>query len=150
MTTADSESFLHPQALCNTVSRSGVAVVNLVARSLRERQAFILQPHLNQVCDEYDGRLVIDASRVEQFTCAWVNCLITLSRRCRTLGGDLIIAGVPRYARDLFESTGLDKHLHLATTPEHAFAEFGLPSVSPWRLAVARLLDIPVALRPAA
>lgn len=148
--TNEVDSFPLPQSLCETTCRSGVGFVSMTARSVRERQTAALQPHLNAICDEYDGRMVIDASRVDQFTCAWVNCLIGLSRRCRTLGGELMIAGVPRFARDLFASTGLDKHLHMVTSADHALGEFGLPTVAPWRLAVARLLDIPVAIRAAA
>lgn len=148
--TMEPDAFVLPQSLCTTTVRGNVALVNLTTRALRERQAAALLPHLNHICDEFDGRVVIDASRVDQFTCAWINTLIGLTRRCRTLGGDLFVAGLPRYARDLFHKTGIEQHLHMVTSPDHALGELGLPTVAPWRLAVARLLDIPIAIRAAA
>jgi hypothetical protein len=70
--------------------------------------------------------------------------MLSLTQRCRSLGGNLVVLGMPTKDERMLRSTGLDKHLYLRSSRAAALAEFGTPSLAPWRLAVARLLDIPV------
>jgi len=128
-----------------TLSRVGdIAVVSLTCPAIREHQAHVLGRYLQELCDDVTGRVVLEVTGVAQFSCAWINTLLSLTHRCRAMGGNLVILGMPAQDERMLRSTGLDKHLYLRPSRSAAFAEFGTPSLAPWRLALARLLDIPV------
>lgn len=131
-----------------TLSRVGdVAVVSLTCPAIREHQAQVLGRYLQELCEEVTGRVVLEVTGVAQFSCAWINTLLSLTRRCRALGGTMVVLGMAPKDEQVLRSTGLDKHLFLRSSRSAALAEFGAPSLAPWRLAVARLLDIPVGER---
>jgi len=129
-----------------TLSRVGdVAVVNITCPAIRERQAEVLGRYLSDLCAQVEGRLILELSGVGSFACAWINELLRVTRRCRSMGGQLVLTGMPLRDVRVLESTGLAKHLCLAKSRADALSHLGESSVAPWRLAVARLLDIPVA-----
>jgi hypothetical protein len=64
------------------------------------------------------------------------------------MGGEFFVTGFERPTLGLFRSTGIDTHLRVATSIDQAMGEFGMPHLSGWRLALARLLEIPVPAEP--
>ncbi len=133
-------------------SRVGnAAVVTLACPAVREWQASVLASYLSDVVERNRGRAVIvDVGGVAQFSCAWINTLITLTDRALSMGGQLWVVGLSRDARRMMRSTGLLRRLRMAVTTGEALAEVGEGTVSPWRMAVARMLAIPVLPPPRA
>src|SRR6185295_767787 len=131
--------------LCDTqvsVSRVGAAsVVRLSCPSVQELQAELLGRHLADLAGRVGGKLVVEVSGIARFTCAWINSLIDLTTRCSHLGGKLVLVGFDAQAEKLLRDTRLDQRLHLARTEHAALESIGCPVVSPWKLALARVLD---------
>jgi anti-anti-sigma factor len=127
-------------------SRQGdAAVVTLACPAVRDWQASVLSTYLSDIVERNRGRtLVVDVAGVAKFSCAWINALITLTERATRMGGQLVVVGLSRDSRRLLKSTGLSRRLHLAGSPAEALAMKQDATVAPWRLAVARMLSIPV------
>jgi len=129
-----------------TLSRVGdAAMVILSCPAVREWQSSVLSNYLAEVVEHNRGRVVLDIKGISQFTCAWLNSLISLSDRCKELGGMFVVVGMSRQGQRLMRDAGLNKRLQLAESGEEALSLLGASSVAPWRRAVARLLSIPVA-----
>src|SRR5262245_26788443 len=136
-----------PNDLMFTLSRIGdAAVVTLACPVVLDQQARQLGEYLSALARNVGGRMAVEVAGIGSFSCAWINTLIELTQRCRMLGGDLVVYGRSRTHVKLLRRTGLTRHLHVAPGRAAALTMLGAASVSPWRLAVARLLDIPVAL----
>jgi anti-anti-sigma factor len=127
-------------------SRQGdAAVVTLACPAVREWQASVLAKYLSDVIENNRGRTVIvDVAGIGQFSCAWLNTLIELTDRVERMGGKLLIAGMPRDSRRLLKSTGLARRLHLTGSTSEALVLAGVAEIAPWRMAVAKMLSIPV------
>jgi len=127
-----------------TLSRVGdAAVVSLTCPAIKDRQAQILGRYLKELAPEVGGRIVLEVAGVGQFACAWINTLIDLTRVCERLGGRLFVQGMPRKDVRVLRATGIDRMIGLVGTRAEAMQQFGGGSCAPWKLAVARLLDIP-------
>lgn len=122
-----------------------VGVVTLVCPALRERQASLLTNYLADLADRLRGKLVLEVSGVRSFSCAWINAMIELSRRCVGHGGELMIVGLSAPARKLMNRTGLLAHLRVERSQAVALRLLGAPVLDPWRLTVARWLGVQVA-----
>ncbi len=93
--------------------RSGVGEAVVAGDCARDRDMASLSRQLADMARRADGRLVLDAGSLRPFTCSWINTLLDLDQRCRTMGGQLVIAGLSDDARDMIKSTGLEKRLRL-------------------------------------
>jgi anti-anti-sigma factor len=132
-----------------TLSRVGdAAMVILSCPAVREWQANVLSNYLTEVVELNRGRVVLDIKGITQFTCAWLNSLISLSDRCKELGGIMIVVGMSRQGQRLMRDSGLTKRLQLAGSGEEALSAMGASNIAPWRRAVAKLLSIPIAATP--
>lgn len=58
-------------------------------------------------------RVVVDCSTLEYIDTPGLAFLLRLTRRCRDLGGDLAVAGLPGRFGELLEKLHLPQHLHL-------------------------------------
>lgn len=133
-----------------TLSRIGdAAIISITTPSIMEAQATVLGRYLRQLSSEVQGQVVLEVAGVGKFNCAWINTMIEVSRYCQSLGGRLFVLGMPGREVRLLKSTGLDRHLSLVATRSAAMREFKASSETPWRLGVARMLDIPAANRAA-
>jgi len=135
-----------PQSVVSVSHVGKAAVVSLNFPVIRERQANLLEGPLSDLCDLAQGRVAMDLSQVTSFSCAWINALICLTRRCRTQGGELVLFGMDAASARTIRDTGLLDHLVLERDKASALKALGEEPVSNWRLAVARMLDIPVAI----
>lgn len=128
-----------------TLSQVGdIAVLAITCPALLDDQAQALAPSLRDIAVQSHGRVLIDMGGVGRFSCAWINTLLELTRTCKRLGGEMVVVNVHPKARHLLRDSELDRHLNLAASRAAAFQVLGHPTVAPWRLAVARWLDIPV------
>jgi len=132
-----------PQAMFTVRSIGDRFVIKLLCPSVHERQAIILSEQLAAVVLRSKGRLVLELSEMKSCTCAWINALLALSKRCRDEGGQLLLVSVPEAFRAVLASTGLTKHLAIISHPLETREILGLPNVERWKLALARLLDLP-------
>lgn len=133
-----------------TLSRIGdAAIISITTPSIQEPQAKVLGKYLRQLSGEVSGQVVLEVAGIGKFNCAWINAMIEVSRFCESLGGKLFVLGLPKREEGLLRTTGLDRHLTLVATRSAAMRQFKANSETPWRLGVARMLDIPAATRAA-
>ncbi len=130
-----------------TLSRVGdSAVVSLCCTKIEESQCDGLHSYLLGLARNSGGRLALELAGVRNFSCAWINAMMELTRECRALGGQLVLFGLRTEHRTILERTGLARQMTVASSRTRALELLGSATIAPWRLAVARLLDIPVAL----
>lgn len=139
-----------PQSVLSVAHVGKVSVVAVNFPVIRERQAQLLERPLSDIVDMARGRLAMDLSQVGTFSCAWINSLIALTRRCRSQGGDLVLFSVEPASARTIRDTGLLAHLTLQRDKLAALRHLGEEPAGGWRLAVARMLDLPVAIPEAA
>jgi len=128
----------------------GMVIAELQCQVVHERHSQVLLAMLQETAREHVGRMVIDLSKVQRFTCAWINAMIALSALCEQLGGKMWVVGADAKSKELFAVTHLDKRVNFAGSIEQAVQHFSGATISPWRVALARLFDIPVSGRRAA
>ncbi len=138
-------SRLQPESLFSYRRTSGIGIAALRGPSIQPRQAERLRELLLDLIPVLNGRMVLDASKIESFSCAFLRAVCDATERCRFVGGDLVITGLSEQAKKLLRKTGLSDRLTLATGQPEAMAALGAPMIAPWRLTIARILDIPVA-----
>jgi anti-anti-sigma factor len=142
----ESDTLQSRQETVFSFSRVGnAAVVTLACPTVREWQSSVLANYLTDVIDRNRGRAVIvDMAGIQQFSCAWLNTLIGLTERATKMGGSLMVVGFSRDTRRLMKSTGVLRRLQIHGSMSQALAASGATEVSPWRKAVAKVLQIPV------
>ncbi len=104
--------------------RQGVGFVTLSAHALTDRQTAQLVTHLVDLARRVGGNLALDASLVRPFNCNWINSLIELHHKCKNMGGQLVVSGLPQDAMDIIVSTGLTKRLTVTHSRESAMQVF--------------------------
>lgn len=134
-----------PETMFTLSRQDDVAVLSLTCPAIRERQASTLGRYLTSLCEQVQGRMILEVSGVGSFSCAWINELLSVTHQCRAFGGNLVLVGVHERDLRVLRTTGLMRHLSIAQSRQEAMGAFGKAPLTPWRLAVARLLDIPVA-----
>ena len=70
--------------------------------------------------------------------------MIELTERATKMGGSLMVVGFTRDTRRLMKSTGVLRRLNVHASTFEALAASGATDVAPWRMAVAKILQIPV------
>jgi len=139
-----------PQSVLSVAHVGSVSVVAVNFAVIRERQAQLLERPLSDIVDMARGKLAMDLSQVGSFSCAWINSLISLTRRCRSQGGDLVLFAMDSASSRTLRDTGLLSHLTLERDKLAALRRLGEEPAGGWRLAIARMLDLPVAIPEAA
>jgi len=139
------DSQVIPQSLFTARLIGDRMVVKLTCPSIRERQTSVLVEQLAATVARAKGRLVLELSEVHTCTCAWINAMLDLAKQCRAAGGELLLISVPDSLRKLLIGTGLSKNFTIVSRAAKARAILGLADIEPWKLALVRLLDLPVA-----
>ena len=134
-----------PQALFTIRSLGDRMVIKLMCPSVRERQSSVLLEQLSETVAKAKGRVVLELSEVQSCSCAGINAMMELSKQCRAEGGELLLVQVPESLRKLLVHTGLTRHLTIVNHPSKVREILGQFAVEPWKLAIARLLDLPLA-----
>lgn len=126
-----------------------VSVLGLSAPAILDEESAVLGRYFSELARQSQGRVVLELSGVVRFSCAWINTLIRMTRQCDEMGGRLVVCGLSPIATRLVRTTGISKHLNIAGSRREALRMHGEPSLAPWRMAVAKMLDIPVPSRAA-
>ena len=87
----------------------GMHFVRIDVPAVRERQAYVLTDPLYGLADRTNGKMTLDLSKVAAFSCAWINVLLTLAKRCKMKGGNLVLAGVSTQCVQMLKQMGLLK-----------------------------------------
>ena len=95
-------------------------MVTVNEASLRETHAEQLTPELVSLARLSGGRLVLDLSKVRDFSCAWINTMITASGQCARVGGKMCVSGLSRELHTFLKDTGLHRTLQIAPTLREA------------------------------
>jgi anti-anti-sigma factor len=142
----ESATLQNSQDTVFSFSRVGdAAVVTLACPAVREWQSSVLSSYLADVIDRNRGRaVVVDMTGIQQFSCAWLNTLIGLTERATQMGGSLMVVGFSRDTRRLMKSTGVLRRLQVFGSVSEALASSRATDIAPWRVAVAKMLQIPV------
>lgn len=98
-----------PQSLMTVEDIGGMHFVRIDVPAVRERQAYALTEPLCDLADRTNGKLTLDLSKVAAFSCAWINALIAVSKRCKGKGGNLVLAGVSTPCEQMLRQMGLHK-----------------------------------------
>lgn len=93
---------------------SDATVVTVNEASLRETHAEQLTPELVSLARLSGGRLVLDLSKVRDFSCAWINSMITASGQCARVGGKMCVCGLSKELHAFLKDTGLHRTLQIA------------------------------------
>jgi len=102
------------QNLMTVEDCGGMQVVHIDCPAVRERQAYALTQPLCTLADRFNGKITLDLANVAAFSCAWINVLIEVSRRCKQRGGTLILTGVSTQASQALKQMGLTKQFTIA------------------------------------
>ena len=103
-----------PQNLMTVEDCGGMQVVHIDCPAVRERQAYALTQPLCGLADRFNGKITLDLANVAAFSCAWINVLIDVSKRCHQRGGTLVLTGVSTQARQALKQMGLTKQFTIA------------------------------------
>jgi anti-anti-sigma regulatory factor len=106
--------------------RRGAGFATVAANNLSPHEVKQLFMHLDELARKVQGNLAVDMAMVNPMNCGWINAMIELHQRCKSLGGQFIVAGLPADAADIVRSTGLDKKLMLSSTGEDAMRFYRL------------------------
>lgn len=102
------------QNLMTVEDCGGMQVVHIDCPAVRERQAYALTDPLCTLADRFNGKITLDLANVAAFSCAWINVLIDVSKRCKQRGGTLVLTGVSTQARQALKQMGLTKQFTIA------------------------------------
>jgi len=99
-----------PTTLMTVEDIGGMTFIRIDCPAVRERQAFALTDALTNLAERTNGKLTMDLNKVAAFSCAWINTLILVGKRCKVKGGTLILTGLSTQALHTFKQMGLHKH----------------------------------------
>lgn len=99
-----------PNTLMTVEDIGGMTFIRIDCPAVRERQAFALTDALTNLAERTNGKITMDLTKVAAFSCAWINTLILVGKRCKVKGGKLILTGLSTQALHTFKQMGLHKH----------------------------------------
>lgn len=108
------ESSLLSQAMMTVEQVGEMAVVHVLCPAIRERQAAALADQLFLIAERSRGKVMLDLSNVAAFSCAWINVLLEVSKRCRSRGGGLVLTGLRTPAAQTLRQLGLERQFTIA------------------------------------
>lgn len=129
---------------CDTLIRSeihqGVQVVQITIASIKDKQAGLLRQALLSMVKERRGRVALDLSSVKDFTCAWINVMLEVTRACRRENWDLAIFGLKGTARDILRATHLDRKMTICWSRDDALGKLGIDQPTMWERLMGNFL----------
>ncbi len=101
-------------------AENGVAVARLLAPSISQREAPIIQAEIVKAAPGSGWKVVLDFTDVTMLGSMGLGMLITLTKQCQTGGGKMAMHGMSKSLNDLVRLTKLDRLLVIA--PDRAAA----------------------------
>jgi anti-anti-sigma factor len=108
------ESSLLSQAMMTVEQVGEMAVIHIECPAVRERQAAALADQLYLIAERSRGKVMLDLGKVAAFSCAWINVLLEVSKRCRSRGGGLVLTGLCSPAAHTLRQMGLERQFTIA------------------------------------
>lgn len=99
---------------------NGVAIARLLAPSISQREAPIIQGEIIRAAPASGWKVVLDFTDVTMLGSMGLGMLITLTKQCQTGGGKMAMFGMSKSLNDLVRLTKLDRLLVIA--PDRAAA----------------------------
>ncbi|MEI7658449.1 MAG: STAS domain-containing protein [Phycisphaerae bacterium] len=112
--TLNVESSILSQAMMTVEPVGEMSVVHIQCPAVRERQAAALADQLYLVAERSRGKVMLDLTKVAAFSCAWINVLLEVSKRCRSRGGGLVLTGLCTPAAHTLRQMGLERQFTIA------------------------------------
>jgi anti-anti-sigma regulatory factor len=91
------------------------AIVHLDCRTIRERQAMILNDQLHAIARRTNGRIALCMASVGDLSSACLNSLLRVGQECQRLGGRLAVYGLAPELVKVFRLARVDRVVSLAT-----------------------------------
>jgi anti-sigma B factor antagonist len=104
--------------------RGGVTLL-AVRGSLDALSATRLKPEVVAIGDSGAKKVVVDLSELALLDSSGVGVLISLFKRVRAIGGQVLYAGVRSQPKEVFRLLRLDRSLDLSATVDEAIGKLG-------------------------
>jgi anti-sigma B factor antagonist len=104
--------------------RGGVTLL-AVRGSLDAQSATRLKPEVVAIGDSGTKKVVVDLSELTLLDSSGVGVLISLFKRVRALGGQVLYAGVKSQPKEVFRLLRLDRSLDVSATVDEAIGKLG-------------------------
>jgi anti-anti-sigma regulatory factor len=127
--------------LLATEIHQGVLIAHVNVACIKDKQAAILRQSLLAVVKERRGRVALDLSSVKDFTCAWINVMLEVTRVCRKENWDLAIFGLKGAARDILRATHLDRKMTICFDRAEALGKLDIEPPTAWERLVRGLAN---------
>lgn len=101
----------------------GVVMAHLLAPSISQREAPIIQSEVTRAAEKSGWRVVLDFSDVTMLGSMGLGMLITMTKQCQGGGGKLAMFGMSKPLADLVRLTKLDRLLQIAPDKASAVAK---------------------------
>lgn len=98
-----------------------------VSGRLDQSQNQLLEQELQRLLDEGHHRLIVDFSQVTYVNSGGLRCLVTIWRRARQRGGNIVLCGLSEHIARVFTIVGFDKVFLIY--PDRSAAERGLAAI---------------------
>lgn len=118
--------------LLSSEIHQGVLIAHVSIACIKDKQAALLRQSLLALVKERRGRVSLDLSNVKDFTCAWINVMLEVTRACRKENWDLAIFGLRGTARDILRATHLDRKMTICSGRQEAMEKLGIEGPTIW------------------
>jgi anti-sigma B factor antagonist len=105
------------------LSREGIAIISFLGR-IDANSAPDMEDALNNCVNTGSEKLVVDFSSVEYVSSAGLRVLLSVRKRLVPLKGELVLAGLRPFVREVFDMTGFSKIFPLYQTTDEACSHF--------------------------
>lgn len=105
--------------ISTSVTENG-AVLLEVEGEVDAHTAYLLGKTLTDLLAQGQGRLVLDASRMEYISSTGLRVLLDAQREARQLGGEVRLLGPSAPVRRVIELAGFEKLLHISDNRQEA------------------------------
>jgi anti-anti-sigma factor len=105
------------------LTREDIAIIPVSGR-IDANSAPDLEHALNNCVNAGSEKLVVDFSGVEYVSSAGLRVLLSVRKRLVPLKGELVLAGLRPFVREVFDMTGFSKIFPLYTTTDEACSHF--------------------------
>lgn len=105
------------------LTRGEIAIISVFGR-IDANSAPDLEAALNNCADNCSEKLVVDFSGVEYVSSAGLRVLLSVRKRLVPLKGEIVLAGLRPFVREVFDMTGFSKIFPLYKTTDEACGHF--------------------------
>jgi anti-sigma B factor antagonist len=105
------------------LTRDDISIISVLGR-IDASSAPDLEDALNQCVNAGSGKMVLDFSGVDYVSSAGLRVLLSVRKLLVPLKGELVIAGLRPFVREVFDMTGFSRIFPLYNTTDEACGHF--------------------------